>query len=109
MTVHVPFPLPRPRQRLAHRPSGAGTHDAVLALTAPALTRGDDLAPFALQVRRAIQQGAAELQVDETACSTWSPGQLLVLEHLRRLAQRCGTRWTAVEAVAAAGAGGCSL
>lgn len=87
MTVHVrDFPRPR-RSPQASCP--------VRSLTAPSLARGDDLGPFAVQVRRAIQVGAPELLVDETACATWSPGQLLVLEHLRRLAQRCGTRWTA--------------
>lgn len=70
----------------------------MVVLTAPPLSRGDDLGPFAVQVRRALQLGALELQVDETACAAWSPGQLLVLEHLRRLAQRCGTAWTAHEA-----------
>lgn len=94
MSVHdVPFP--RARQSSARC--------AVWSLTAPTLSRGDDLRPFARQVRRAIQLGAAELEVDETACAAWTPGQLLVVEHLRRLAQRCGTRWTAVEAARAVG------
>jgi hypothetical protein len=97
MSVHVrDVPFPRPRQR------GAEARCAVLSLTAPSLGRGDDLAPFARQVRRAIQLGASELHVDETACAGWTPGQLLVLEHLRNLARRCGAHWTAVDAAQAA-------
>ncbi|MEH3077212.1 MAG: hypothetical protein PGN11_11120 [Quadrisphaera sp.] len=91
MTVHVrDFPRPRHRGPLPTCP--------VRSLTAPSLGLGDDLGLFALQVRRAIQLGAPELLVDETACAGWTAGQLLVLEHLRRLAQRCGTRWTVASA-----------
>ncbi|PWJ47574.1 hypothetical protein SAMN06264364_1365 [Quadrisphaera granulorum] len=87
--MHV-LDLPRPRRH--HLAGDAGE----LTLTAPVLGHGEDLGTFAVQVRRAIQQGATSLVVDESACVTWSPGQLLVLEHLRRLAQRCGTAWSSI-------------
>ncbi|TNM67372.1 hypothetical protein FHN55_10870 [Streptomyces sp. NP160] len=94
MSVHVrDTPFPRPRR------SSAQAARSVWELTAPSPGGRDDIGSFAVQVRRALQVGTSELQVDETACATWSPGQLLVLEHLRRLAHRCGTRWTALPAV----------
>ncbi|MGQ7295913.1 hypothetical protein [Quadrisphaera sp. KR29] len=57
-------------------------------------SRGEDLGSFVLQVRRALQDRASHLVVDESACAQWTPGQLLVLERLRRLAQRCGADWS---------------
>lgn len=64
-------------------------------LSAPADPRGAALSAFAVRVRRAVQDGHRVLEVDESACATWSAGQLVVLEHLRRLAERCGCEWRA--------------
>ena len=64
-------------------------------LAAPADPRGAALSAFAVRVRRAVQDGHRVLEVDESACSTWSAGQLVVLEHLHRLAERCGCEWRA--------------
>lgn len=65
------------------------------SLSAPADPRGAALSAFAVRVRRAVQDGHRVLEVDESACATWSAGQLVVLEHLRRLAERCGCEWRA--------------
>lgn len=62
-------------------------------LVAPTDPRGAALSAFAVRVRRAVQDGHRVLEVDESACATWSAGQLVVLEHLRRLAGRCGCEW----------------
>ncbi len=66
-----------------------------MAAVRPADPRGAALSAFAVRVRRAVQDGHRVLEVDESACSSWSAGQLVVLEHLRRLAERCGCEWRA--------------
>lgn len=85
---------PRGRADLARRTSTASS-TTPWPLSAPADPRGAALSAFAVRVRRAVQDGHRVLEVDESACATWSAGQLVVLEHLRRLAERCGCEWRA--------------
>lgn len=93
---------PQGRGSLSHpRPSPS---TAPWALRAPAEPRGAALSAFAVRVRRAVQDGHRVLLVDESACNTWSPGQLVVLEHLHRLAERCGCEWRTSGSVLTAGA-----
>ncbi|MGQ7296426.1 hypothetical protein [Quadrisphaera sp. KR29] len=68
----------------------AARADAVVVLVAPAQARVRALATFALQVRAAAVQG--RVVIDDSACRSWSPGQRLVLERLRALADSCARR-----------------
>lgn len=84
---------PRGHADLLRRTSAPST--TPWSLSAPSDPRGAALSAFAVRVRRAVQDGHRVLVVDESACATWSAGQLVVLEHLRRLAERCGCEWRA--------------